>query len=144
MITIVPLALILGMNILFILLPQQSSEIYIRRHIRCLPLNHWTRCLLLALYVSFSKHGDIVLMNQVVFALLAGTATTFSLATPLTADIIIDLFNVPFSRATITVIILIITCIIYTYALLVGIKGISFLAQLLLVCICFLVYSLMF
>lgn len=83
---------------------------------------------LLALYVSFSKHGDIVLMNQVVFALLAGTATTFSLATPLTADIIIDLFNVPLSRATITVIILIITCIIYTYALLVGIKGISFLA----------------
>lgn len=64
-----------------------------------------------------------------VFALLAGTATTFSLATPLMADIILALFNITISRTAITIIILIITCIIYTYALLVGMKGISFLAK---------------
>lgn len=63
-----------------------------------------------------------------VFALLAGTATTFSLATPLMADIILALFNITISRTAITIIILVITCIIYTYALLVGMKGISFLA----------------
>lgn len=65
-----------------------------------------------------------------VFALLAGTATTFSLATPLMADIILALFDVPISRTAIIVIILIITCIIYTYALLVGMKGISVLAKI--------------
>lgn len=79
------------------------------------------------------KHTDGILGRTIdliaVFALLAGTATTFSLATPLMADIIITLFNVDLSRTTITIILLIITCIIYTYALLVGMKGISFLAK---------------
>lgn len=64
-----------------------------------------------------------------VFALLAGTATTFSLATPLMASIIENLFNISISRNTITVIILVVTCIVYTYSLLHGFKGISILAK---------------
>lgn len=69
-----------------------------------------------------------------VFALLAGTATTFSVATPLMATIIQDLFHLSVSRTTINIVILIITCIVYTYSLLHGFKGISLLAN---VCIYF-------
>lgn len=64
------------------------------------------------------------------FALLAGTATTFSLATPLMANIIQELFHIPVSTTTINIIILVITCAVYTYALLHGIKGIGILAKL--------------
>ena len=74
-----------------------------------------------------------------VFALLAGTATTFSVATPLMAVIIESLFDVAISRTTITIIIIVVTCIVYTYSLLHGFKGISILANL---CI-YLFYSLM-
>lgn len=64
-----------------------------------------------------------------VFALLAGTATTFSLATPLMASAINELFHVNIDSSILTIIILIITCIVYTYSLLHGFKGISFLAK---------------
>ena len=64
------------------------------------------------------------------FALLAGTATTFSVATPLMGEIIVTLFGVSVSRTTVTIIILLITCVVYTYAVLHGFKGISFLAKL--------------
>ena len=64
------------------------------------------------------------------FALLAGTATTFSVATPLLASIIVKLFGVPLSRTAVTIIILLITCAVYTYAVLHGFKGISILAKL--------------
>ena len=64
------------------------------------------------------------------FALLAGTATTFSVATPLMASIIVKLFGISISRTTVTIIILLITCGVYTYAVLHGFKGISFLAKL--------------
>lgn len=69
-----------------------------------------------------------------VFALLAGTATTFSVATPLMAAIIRSLFHVEVSRTAINIVILIITCVIYTYSLLHGFKGISFLAMLVFIC----------
>ena len=65
-----------------------------------------------------------------VFALLAGTATTFSLATPLRARIINELFGIQLNTTVVTIVILIITCAVYTYSLLKGIKGISFLANL--------------
>lgn len=65
-----------------------------------------------------------------VFALLAGKATTFSVATPLMATIIQDLFHLTVSRTAINIVILIITCIVYTYSLLHGFKGISRLANL--------------
>lgn len=63
------------------------------------------------------------------FALLAGTATTFSVATPLMAGIIVKLFGISLSRRAVTIIILLITCAVYTYAVLHGFKGISFLAK---------------
>ncbi len=64
------------------------------------------------------------------FALLAGTATTFSVATPLMAEIIVKIFGISIDRTTVTIIILLITCAVYTYAVLHGFKGISFLAKL--------------
>ena len=64
-----------------------------------------------------------------VIALLAGTATTFSIATPLMANIINSLFGIELERSVITIIILICTCCIYTYSLLHGFKGISILAK---------------
>lgn len=73
------------------------------------------------------------------FALLAGTATTFSVATPLMAGIIVRLFNVEISRTAITIIILLITCAVYTYAALYGFKGIGSLAK---ICV-FLFFSLL-
>lgn len=80
------------------------------------------------------KHAD-GLWGRVIdlfalFALLAGTATTFSVATPLMAAIIVDLFGITISRTAVTIIILLITCAVYTYAVLHGFKGISFLAKL--------------
>ena len=80
------------------------------------------------------KHAD-GLVGRVIdlfalFALLAGTATTFSVATPLMAGIIVKLFAVNLSRTVVTIIILLITCTVYTYAVLHGFKGISFLAKL--------------
>lgn len=64
------------------------------------------------------------------FALLAGTATTFSVATPLMAEIIVTLFGISISRTAVTIIILLITFAVYTYAVLHGFKGISFPAKL--------------
>lgn len=64
-----------------------------------------------------------------VFALLAGTATTFSVATPLMSSIISELFHVQISRTAISIGILLLTCAIYTYSLLHGIKGIGILAK---------------
>lgn len=64
-----------------------------------------------------------------VFALLSGTATTFSVATPLMAEVVSELFHVEISRTVITIIILLLTCLVYTYSLLHGFKGISFLAK---------------
>lgn len=79
------------------------------------------------------KHAD-GLVGRIIdlfalFALLAGTATTFSVATPLMASIIVRLFGVTISRTTVTIIILLITCAVYTYAVLHGFKGISILAK---------------
>ena len=64
-----------------------------------------------------------------VFALLAGTATTFSVATPLMSSIVGELFHIQISRTVITIIILLLTCFVYTYSVLHGFKGISFLAK---------------
>ncbi len=64
-----------------------------------------------------------------VFALLAGTATTFSVATPLMATAIGGLLGIEINRVAVTIVILLITCVIYTYSLLHGMKGISILAN---------------
>ena len=79
------------------------------------------------------KHTDGVIGRLIdllaVFALLAGTATTFSVATPLMATIIETLFHIAISRTAITIFIILITCVVYTYSLLHGFKGISILAK---------------
>ena len=79
------------------------------------------------------KHTDGVLGRVIdllaVFALLAGTATTFSLATPLMARIINELFGIQLNTTIVTIVILLVTCVVYTYSLLKGFKGISFLAN---------------
>lgn len=64
-----------------------------------------------------------------VFALLAGTATTFSVATPLMSAIIETLTGTHIPRIEITIGIIIITCVVYTYSLIHGIKGISYLSN---------------
>ena len=80
------------------------------------------------------KHADGIVGRVIdmfaLFALLAGTATTFSVATPLLASIVIQLFNIEISRNVVTIVILLVTCMVYTYAVLHGFKGISFLAKL--------------
>ena len=65
-----------------------------------------------------------------VFALIAGTATTFGIATPLISEILTDVFQIQLERTALNLIILIITCLIYTYSLLHGFHGISFLAKI--------------
>lgn len=62
-----------------------------------------------------------------VFALIAGTATTFSLATPLLSAAVSKVFGIPDSVA-LTIIILMIIAFVYTMTVLFGMKGISKLA----------------
>jgi BCCT family betaine/carnitine transporter len=62
-----------------------------------------------------------------VFALLAGTATTFSLATPLLSMAVSRVTGLPESRL-LTIAILVIICIVYTITVFFGMKGISKLA----------------
>ena len=63
-----------------------------------------------------------------VFALLAGTATTFSLATPLMSQILADLLGIPNSK-WITILILAVTCLVYTISVVGGMHGILRLAS---------------
>uniref|UniRef100_UPI000A9424E9 BCCT family transporter n=1 Tax=Clostridium sp. NkU-1 TaxID=1095009 RepID=UPI000A9424E9 len=62
-----------------------------------------------------------------VFALLAGTATTFSLATPLLSMAISRVTGLPES-SLLTIAILVIICIVYTVTVYFGMKGIAKLA----------------
>ncbi len=64
-----------------------------------------------------------------VFALLAGTATTFSLATPLMVNVLEALLHIELDQTLVTILILIITCCVYTHCVLKGVHGISFLAR---------------
>ena len=74
--------------------------------------------------------GGRIIDILAVFALIAGTATTFSVATPLMSEIIARLFAITISRKVITIIILLITCAVYTYACLHGLKGINILSKI--------------
>ena len=62
-----------------------------------------------------------------VFALLAGTATTFSLATPLLSMAVSRVTGLPDSRL-LTIVILVIICIVYTVTVYFGMKGVAKLA----------------
>lgn len=63
-----------------------------------------------------------------IFALIAGTATTFSLATPLLSTALSEVFG--FNKGTtLTIIILLIIAFVYTLTVLLGMKGVSRLAS---------------
>ncbi|MCI9629989.1 BCCT family transporter [Thomasclavelia cocleata] len=62
-----------------------------------------------------------------IFALIAGTATTFSLATPLLSMAISSVFGLS-NTVTLTIIILILIAVIYTFTVWFGMKGVSKLA----------------
>lgn len=61
--------------------------------------------------------------------MIAGTSTTFSLATPLLSVALTDLFGIEASK-WVTIAILITICVIYTVSVLHGMKGVKFLAQI--------------
>ncbi len=63
-----------------------------------------------------------------VAALIAGTATTFSVATPLLSMAITTLCGIPASNI-LTIAILLIICLVYTIAVMKGIHGVSWLAD---------------
>lgn len=63
-----------------------------------------------------------------VFALIAGTATTFSVATPLISAAITRLLGVADSKY-LTIFILAAICLVYTLAVLRGVRGVSWLAN---------------
>lgn len=69
-----------------------------------------------------------------VFALLAGTATTFSLATPLLGRALVGLFGLPAELwmqqgKWISIAVLLVTCLVYTLSVLRGMKGVRLLAE---------------
>lgn len=68
-----------------------------------------------------------------IVGLLAGTATTFSLATPLLSSAITRILGIPESQ-NLTLAMLFIISAIYTSAVLLGIKGIAHLAKIAVVC----------
>lgn len=59
-----------------------------------------------------------------VFALLAGTATTFSLATPLLSLAISRVTGIP-QTTTLTILILLTVCLVYTFCVYFGMKGVQ-------------------
>ena len=63
-----------------------------------------------------------------IFSLLAGTATTFSLATPLLSASFAKVLGIE-TTAIFTIIILLLICAVYTLAVLIGMKGIANLAN---------------
>lgn len=62
-----------------------------------------------------------------VFALLAGTATTFALATPLLSIAVSTVFGIQQSNL-LTIIILVVICFVYTFTVYFGMKGVARLA----------------
>ena len=67
-----------------------------------------------------------------VIALIAGTATTFSVATPLLGNALTTLFGIEYTK-WITIVILLATCATYTTSVMVGMKGVNFLSKLCMV-----------
>lgn len=63
-----------------------------------------------------------------VIALIAGTATTFSVATPLLSASFNSLFGIPDTK-WLTIAILVVICLTYTITVITGMKGVSYLAK---------------
>ena len=69
-----------------------------------------------------------------VFALLAGTATTFSVATPLLSEALKTLLGIELPDRSITIFTLLVTCALYTFAVMHGMLGVSLLANVCTYC----------
>ena len=84
------------------------------------------------LRVLLGSHVDGVIGKIVdltaVFALIAGTATTFSLATPLLSQTVAKLFGIG-NNNILTIAILLVVCLIYSVCAYLGIDGVSKLAS---------------
>jgi BCCT family betaine/carnitine transporter len=72
--------------------------------------------------------GKIIDILAVV-ALIAGTATTFSVATPLLGSALTTLFGIEYSK-WVTIAILLITCGTYTTSVMIGMKGVNNLSKI--------------
>ena len=75
--------------------------------------------------------GKIIDILAVV-ALIAGTATTFSVATPLLGSALTTLFGIEYSK-WVTIAILLITCGTYTTSVMIGMKGVNNLSKICMV-----------
>ena len=79
------------------------------------------------------KHTDGVLGKIIdvlaVVALIAGTATTFSVATPLLGQALTTLFGIPYTK-WVTIGILLVTCAVYTTSVMIGMKGVNILSKI--------------
>ena len=79
------------------------------------------------------KHTDGVAGKVIdilaVIALIAGTATTFSIATPLLSMVLTDLFGIAGSKY-VSICILLIVCGIYTCSIMNGLKGVNMLSKI--------------
>lgn len=64
-----------------------------------------------------------------IFAIVCATATTFSLATPLLTKAMGQVFGFE-ANTTVTILVLLLICAVYTFTVLFGVKGISNLAQI--------------
>lgn len=138
-ITLLSMLSISGLSALFFIMPEESNRVlssirfFFGDTMGTYYLVVGLGIFLISLYFCCSHYGNIVLGDKIdllaVFALLAGTATTFSVATPLMSIIIQNLLGISLDRNIITIAIIFLTCAIYTYSLLHGFKGISILAK---------------
>ncbi|MBQ2054006.1 MAG: BCCT family transporter [Eubacterium sp.] len=64
-----------------------------------------------------------------IIALIAGTATTFSVATPLLGSALTTLFGIPYTK-WVTIAILLVTCATYTTSVMIGMKGVNNLSKI--------------
>ena len=82
------------------------------------------------------KHTDGVLGKIIdilaIVALIAGTATTFSVATPLLGSALTTLFGIPYTK-WVTIAILLVTCATYTTSVMIGMKGVNNLSKICMV-----------
>lgn len=82
------------------------------------------------------KHTDGILGKIIdilaIVALIAGTATTFSVATPLLGSALTTLFGIPYTK-WVTIAILLVTCATYTTSVMIGMKGVNNLSKICMV-----------
>lgn len=82
------------------------------------------------------KHTDGVAGKIIdvlaIIALIAGTATTFSVATPLLGSALTTLFGIEYTK-WVTIAILLVTCATYTTSVMIGMKGVNNLSKICMV-----------